>query len=181
VNKKYILASGDICLGVAHDGVLHIGGNDYFKVPCGNGKFIVSQFGTGNLLLIRLDAESSQLLSAVSPGISPFEAPFHIQGCILRPSRIRGQNHNGRKNTVPSTRHQAWKQAQGECRQPRNGGRGCNSLPASSPTTGRYTPAACTGSHSNNKQSLFRRAGMLVRSLFQPTRKTLQSTGDCHE
>jgi hypothetical protein len=178
MSTDYILPPGDICIGIVNDGALHLGGNNYFKAPCGNGKFIVSRFGTGNLLLIQLDAESSQLLSAVSPNISPFGDPFHIQGCILRPSRIRGQNHNGKKNTEPSTHHQAWKQAQLEYRRRRSGDRGCNSCPCSIQTIDRYTPAVCTGSRSNNKQSLFRKAGMFVRSLFQFTGKTIQSTGD---
>ena len=89
----HALMPGEICLGVVNDGTLHLGGDDYFKAPCANGKFIVSPFGSESLLLIRLDAESSQLLREASPGIYPFEGPFHIQGCILRPLRIHGQNH----------------------------------------------------------------------------------------
>jgi hypothetical protein len=175
---EHALTPGEVCLGAVHDGILHIGGNTCFKVPCNSGRFIVSSFGTGSLLLIRLDAESAQLLSRVSPGTYPFEDPFHIQGCILQPLRIHGQNHTGRKNTVPSMRHQGERQVQPEYRRRRSGDRGYNSCPCSTLTTGQYTPAACTGSRSNNKQSLLWKVGMFVRSLFHPTGKILESTGD---
>jgi hypothetical protein len=153
---------------------LNIGGGFLYEAPLKPGKYIITSFVNDSLLLVECASESSQLLSEVSRGICLSEGPFHIQGCILLPSRIHPQNRNGKKDAVRPNSPRRGLQAPPESRRTRKAGKGCNSPRASSLTNARYKPEDCTGSRRNNTQNVFQK---LVRSWTKHITKKQKNTG----
>jgi len=164
----------DICIGVVSDGKLNIGSGHLYEAPLKPGKYIVISFGNDSLLLTECTSESSQLLSEASRGTCLSGGPFHIQAHILRLSRIHAQNRNGKRNAEPSRHPQEHAQAHPGSQPRRKADKGCNSFPASSLTTSRYTPSACSGPRRNNTHSVFQK---LVRAWSQNITKTKKHTG----
>jgi hypothetical protein len=164
---------GEICLCVINDGVLQLGKLEY-EAPLKPGKYIATSFGSDSLLLTECTSESSQLLSEVSRGICLSGGPFHIQAHILRLSRIHKQNRNGKKAPKLPSLPPEQQQAHRGSPPLRNGGKGCSLSPASSLTTGRNKPSACTGNRSNNTHNVFRK---LAHSWVQSITKPGQNTG----
>jgi hypothetical protein len=168
---------GDIGIGVIKDGKLNIGGGFVYAAPCEPGKYIFTPFGTDCLLLTKCTSESSQLLSPISRGILLSGGPFHTQGYILPLSRIHAQNRSEKKNPELSSSPPEWTQEQREYPPLRKKGRGCSSPPALSRTNCLCKSSVCTGSHNNNKYSLFRKFETLVRSWAKSILKKTQRIG----
>ena len=164
---------GEICLCVINDGVLILDGSAY-EAPLKSGKYLATSFGSDSLLLTECTSESSQLLSEFSRGICLFEGPFHIQAHILRPSRIRQQNHTGRKDSALPSMSSKESRVLPESQRLHNGGMGCNLPPLAKPTICLCRHSAHNGHRNNSTHSVFRR---FVRSLVQITTKSAKRTG----
>lgn len=148
------VAINDPLVGVVREGILTIGKNEKYYVPCANGIFCVYPLGPGTLLLLHNTSERD-LMRLLAYGDTPiFSGRVHIQGCILRCVRIRTRNHTSNKGIEQSMHHPAGEQICTGYRQRRRMDTDCSFHSGENRTVESNDPV-CTLCHSSNRRNHF--------------------------